>query len=156
MRKVFHFDSPRSKYVCDAAVLWCFDNRFDIAFRKFLQRQGLEHTDPIKVAGGAKSLASPEQEFHREFVVDQIGKSISLHQTRHVILMAHSDCGAYGGLDGAFDGDTAAERRHLQRELERARQYTLEKFPDLRVSAYFVDFEGVWEIPQDMNPQNSA
>src|SRR6476661_8925358 len=99
MRKVFHFDSPRNKYQCDAAILWCFDNRFDLAFRKFLMRNGIVNTDPIKIAGGAKSLASPEQESDREFVLDQIRKSIRLHDTRHVILMVHSDCGAYGGLD---------------------------------------------------------
>ena len=59
MRKVFHFDSPREKYQCDAVILWCYDNRFELAFRKFLSRIGIVHSDPIKIAGGAKSLASP-------------------------------------------------------------------------------------------------
>ncbi len=33
MRKVFHFSSPADKYVCDAAVVWCYDNRFETVFR---------------------------------------------------------------------------------------------------------------------------
>ena len=109
MKKVFHFDAPREKYHCDAAILWCFDNRFELGFRKFLKRIGVINSDPIKVAGGAKCLASPEHESDREFVLDQIRKSIRLHGTRRVILMVHSDCGAYGGLAGAFGGDTQAE-----------------------------------------------
>jgi len=68
MKKVFHFDSPREKYQCDAVILWCFDNQFELAFRKFLGRIGIVHSDPIKIAGGAKCLASPEHETDREFV----------------------------------------------------------------------------------------
>src|SRR5277367_2883673 len=102
MRKVFHFDSPREKYHCDAAIVWCFDNRFELGFRKFLHKIGVNYSDPIKIAGGAKSLASPTQESDREFVLDQIRTSMRLHDTKRVILMLHSDCGAYGGLDGGF------------------------------------------------------
>ena len=91
MKKVFHFDAPREKYHCDAAILWCFDNRFELGFRKFLKRIGVVNSDPIKVAGGAKCLASPEQESDRAFVLDQIRKSIRLHGTTRVILMVHSD-----------------------------------------------------------------
>ena len=41
MRKVFHFDSPREKYHCDASVVGCFDNRFETACRKLLKRIGV-------------------------------------------------------------------------------------------------------------------
>src|SRR3974377_1240168 len=106
MEKVFHFDSPRARYICDAAVVWCFDNRFDIGFRKFLKRIGVAYADPIKVAGGAKCLASPDEAADREFVLKQIRVSMELHKTKRVVLMLHSDCGAYGGLDGGFHGDS--------------------------------------------------
>ena len=105
MKKVFHFDAPREKYLCDAAVVWCFDNRFDLGFRKFLKRIGVTNSDPIKIAGGAKCLASPELETDREFVLEQIRKSMRLHGTRRVILMLHSDCGAYRGLTDGFGDD---------------------------------------------------
>src|SRR5512140_535059 len=108
MQKVFHFESPREAYACDAAIVWCFDNRFELGFRKFLKRSGILNTDPIKVAGGAKCLASPEHESDRMFIIEQIRKSMKLHGTRKVILMLHSDCGAYGGLE-AFGDDAEAE-----------------------------------------------
>jgi hypothetical protein len=145
MKKVFHFDAPREKYHCDAAILWCFDNRFDLGFRKFLKRIGVANSDPIKVAGGAKCLASPEHEADRVFVLDQIRKSIRLHGTRRVILMVHSDCGAYGGLAGSFKGNAQAEAAHHQKELVRAAANLLEAIPGLEVQGYFVDFEGIWD-----------
>jgi len=145
LKKVFHFDAPREKYHCDAAILWCFDNRFELGFRKFLKRIGVVNSDPIKVAGGAKCLASPEHETDREFVLEQIRKSMLLHGTKRAILMVHSDCGAYGGLAGGFGGDAQAEAAHHQRELAHAAANLLEAIPGLDVQGYFVDFEGIWD-----------
>jgi carbonic anhydrase len=150
VRKVFHLESAREHYHADAAVLWCFDHRFDLVFRKFLKRAGINHYDAIKVAGGAKLLASPEQEAERDFVLDQIRKSIRLHGTPLVILMVHSDCGAYGGLR-AFDGKTAAEAEHHRRELEIASAKLKATIPQIEVQTYFVDFDGVWETETGKN-----
>ncbi len=148
MQKVFHFDSPREKYHCDAAIIWCFDNRFDLGFRKFLKRRGVVNSDPIKVAGGAKSLASPERETDREFLLDQIRKSIRLHGTKQVILMLHSDCGAYGGL-AAFGNNAQAEAEHHRRELRKAAEILRNALPTVEVSGYFVNFDGIYEA--DLN-----
>ncbi len=145
MTKVFHFDSPREKYHCDAAIVWCFDNRFNLSFSKFLKRIAVANADPIKVAGGAKSLASPELERDRDFVLEQIRKSIRLHGTKLAILMMHSDCGAYGGLAG-FSGDARAEAEHQEKELRVAAANLQREIPELAVQAYFVDFEGVWAV----------
>ena len=152
MKKVFHFDAPREKYHCDAAILWCFDNRFELGFRKFLKRIGVNSSDPIKIAGGAKCMASPEHETDREFVLEQIRKSMRLHGTRRVILMLHSDCGAYGGLDGGFGGDTRAEVAHHKQELKHAAQFLHRSIPDITVEGYFVDFEGVWATDLELEP----
>jgi len=146
MKKVFHNDAPREKYHCDAAVVWCFDNRFQLGLTKYLKRQGILNTDPIKIAGGAKSLASPEHETDREFILEQIRKSIRLHGTKLAILMLHSDCGAYGGLDGGFGGDAQAEAAHHEKELRTAADCLAAAIPGLEIRSYFVDFDGVWEM----------
>jgi hypothetical protein len=146
MKKVFHFDAPREKYHCDAAVVWCFDNRFHLGFSKFLKRRGVSNSDPIKIAGGAKCLASPETETEREFVLEQIRKSIRLHGTKLVILMVHSDCGAYGGLVGGFGGNAQVEAQHHEEELHRAVECLQKAIPGVDVQAYFVDFEGIWAV----------
>ena len=146
MKKVFHFDSPRDRYQCDAVVVWCFDNRFELACRKFLKFEGVLQPDPIKVAGGPKSLASPEHAFQRAFVVEQIEKSARLHDTKRIILFMHSDCGAYGGL-ARFKDDVAAESAHHVEELTRAAVFLNATFPEMDVDCFFVNFEGVWEVP---------
>jgi hypothetical protein len=145
VKKVFHFDAPREKYHCDAAILWCFDNRFELGFSKFLKRIGVVHSDPIKIAGGAKCMASPEHESDREFVLEQIRKSMRLHGTKRVILMLHSDCGAYGGLDGGFQGDSQAEAIHHEQELHRAAANLSKAIPGIEIQGYFVGFEGIWD-----------
>ena len=146
MKKVFHWTAPREKYHCDAVIVWCFDNRFELGFRKFLKRNGVVNSDPIKIAGGAKSLVSPDRETDREFVIEQIRKSMRLHGTTRAILMLHSDCGAYGGLDGGFDGNAAAEARHHEADLRIAAANLMKAIPGISVETYFVDFDGIWEV----------
>jgi hypothetical protein len=148
MRKVFHFDSPREKYHCDASVVACFDNRFDTVCRKLLKRIGVVQPDPIRIAGGAKALASPDEEFHRSFVLDQIHKSIRLHGTDRVILMLHSDCGAYGGLATRFQGDTDAEAAHYRAELARASEFLADKIPGITVERFILNFDGAWIVEE--------
>jgi len=148
MRKVLHFDAPRDHYRSEAAVVWCFDDRFEQTLRKLMQRLNVEHPDRIRVAGGAKCLASPEPESERDFVLDQIRKSVRLHSAGRVVLMVHSDCGAYGGLK-AFQGDRQAEIRHHLEELDRAAACVRENVPGVAVDCYYVDFEGAWTADAD-------
>ena len=145
MKKIFHFDSPDAPYVADAAVLCCFDQRISTAVRKFLKKQGIERADMIIVAGGAKTLASPRNDFEQDFILEQVRMSIRLHQTRRVLVMSHSDCATYGGL-AHFKGDRAAEAAHHREELLRAGELLSANFPDLSIEPYFVKFDGIWEV----------
>jgi hypothetical protein len=145
MRKVFHFDSPPDAYTAYAAVLCCFDHRINLAVRKFLQRKAIMHPDMIIVAGGAKTLASPRNDFERDFILEQVRLSIRLHACCRVILMSHSDCATYGGL-AHFRNDRQAEAAHHKTELQRAADVVLANFPDVQVETYFVGFDGVWKL----------
>lgn len=100
--------------------------------------------DLIVVAGGAKCLAGDDLERDRKFVLEQVRTSIKLHGTQTVLLMLHSDCGAYGGL-AAFDHDTAREAEHHRKDLRRAADFLHAEIPGLTIRGFFVDFEGVWE-----------
>jgi carbonic anhydrase len=143
MEKVFHFDASADHYVADAAVVSCFDERIRQTVNKFLKRRGILRPDMIVVAGGAKTLASPRNEGERDFILEQLRLSILLHNTGRVLLVTHSDCGAYGGL-AAFDGDRAREQAHHGMELDRARDLVCAKFPEIPVQGFFVNFEGVF------------
>jgi carbonic anhydrase len=155
MRKVLHFTSTREEYTCDAAVVWCFDQRFEAVLRKVLKRLAVVHPDHIRVAGGARNLASPQQEGDRLFVLDQIRKSIRLHKTRTVVLMLHSDCGAYGGL-AAFQNDAEKEARNHSSDLQKAAEFLNQEIPEIAVKCYFVDFEGIWEVEPAGKSQSAA
>jgi hypothetical protein len=145
MKKVFHFDSPPEAYVADAAVLCCFDQRIRLATNKFLQRRKILKPDMIVVAGGAKTLASPRNDFERDFILEQVRLSIQLHHTNRMLLMSHSDCATYGGL-AAFQGDRQVEAAHHKKELQKGVRLLNERFPELAVEPYFVNFEGIWEL----------
>jgi len=145
MKKIFHFNSPPEAYVADAAVLCCFDQRIRLATNKFLQSKKILKPDMIVIAGGAKTLASPRNDFERDFILEQVRMSMRLHQTTRMILMSHSDCATYGGL-AAFQGDPQVEAAHHKQELRRGVELLREKFPRLAVEPYFVNFEGVWEL----------
>ena len=145
MRKVFHYDSSADPYVADAAVLCCFDHRISTAVRKFLKKQGIERADMIIVAGGAKTLASPRNDFEQDFILEQVRMSTRLHQTKRVMVMSHSDCATYGGL-AHFKGDEAAEAEHHRSELLCAGELLTSNFPGISVEPYFVKFDGIWEV----------
>jgi carbonic anhydrase len=154
MRKIFHFDSPAAPYVADAAVLCCFDHRISTAVRKFLKKQAIERADMIVVAGGAKTLASPRNDFEQDFILEQVRMSIRLHQTERVLVMSHSDCATYGGL-AHFKGDRQAEADHHRGELLRAAELLTSNFPGISVEPYFVKFDGIWDV-KNTNHAESA
>ncbi len=156
MQKVFHFDSARENYVSDAAIVWCFDNRFTLVLDKFLKRLRIEQCDRIRLAGGAKCLTAPAGDPDREFVLKQIGISMALHQTRRIVLTLHSDCGAYGGL-AAFGGDPRVEALRQAEELRKGAANLRAIHPELAVEAYFIDFDGVWAVDlRDNGPSSQA
>ena len=143
MNKAFHFDSPSAPYVADAAVLTCFDQRIRQAVIKFLQRRGILRPDMIVVAGGAKTLASPRNDFERDFILEQVRMSMLLHGTKRAYLFCHSDCATYGGL-AAYKNDVAAEAEHHFQELERAAGILKTAFSELQIECFFVNFEGIF------------
>jgi carbonic anhydrase len=145
VKKVFHFDSPTEKYRADACVVSCYDARFELATRKFLKKRGIWTTDPLKIAGGAKVFASPAEESARSFALGQVRTSMQLHGTNRLLLMIHSDCGAYGGLQ-AFGRDEEREAENQEIELRNAAEFLTSSVPSIAVECYFLRFNGVWAV----------
>jgi hypothetical protein len=109
----------------------------------------------IIVAGGAKTLASPRNDFERDFILEQIRLSIRLHACSRVILTSHSDCATYGGL-ARFQGDREAEAAHHKEELRHAAKLVASEFPDISVETYFVTFDGVWQSKEESRQKPRA
>jgi carbonic anhydrase len=147
VKKVFHFDSLTERYRADACIVACFDARFELATRKFLKKRGIGWADPLKIAGGAKAFASPAEESERSFALNQVRTSMRLHSTNHVMLMVHSDCGAYGGLQ-AFDGNEQREAENHESELRRAIDFLKHNISEVQVEGYYLKFSGVWAFEE--------
>jgi carbonic anhydrase len=145
VKKVFHFDSQTEKYRADACVVSCYDARFELATRKFLRKRGILTADPLKIAGGAKVFASPAEESARSFAIGQVQTSMQLHGTNRVMLMVHSDWGAYGGLQ-AFDCDEEREATHHESELRNAAEFLKSNISAIDVECYYLKFTGVWAV----------
>jgi Putative carbonic anhydrase len=145
VKKVFHFDSQTDMYRADACVVSCFDARFELVTRKFLKKRGIWWADPLKIAGGAKAFASPAEESERTFALGQVRTSMRLHRTTRVMLMVHSDCGAYGGLQ-AFEGNEEREAANHESELRSAAKFLKSNISAIDVECYYLKFNGVWAL----------
>ena len=148
MEQVLYFDSSREAYEADAAVLACPDARFELVLRKLLRRLGLEHPDVFRIVGGPKALSSGS-DAEQSFVIDQLRASRRLHRTHRLLLVAHSDCGAYGGLCARFDGNRHRERGFHEVELSRAATAVSASLGDWQIDQCFIDFERVLYRPAE-------
>lgn len=138
------FDTPREPYTSDATVLACFDARFDVALRKVLRRMGLRNPDVIRVAGGPRTLTALGSPLERVVVLEQVRLSRRLHGARRVVLVGHSDCGAYGGLAATFADDADRERTFLRRELRLAAGALHDGLGAVEVTTCFLGFDRAW------------
>ena len=117
-------------------MITCFDARFDLAVRKFLKRRGVVVFDQVKIPGGVKSLAAPECDTDRDFVLRMVRTSMRLHGSARVLIVAHRECGAYP--DAPIDLVAA--------DALRAKEFLRASEPSLAVECYFADFDGVYGI----------
>jgi hypothetical protein len=139
--KVIKYKSPRKHYQADACIVWCFDDRFSGTLENFVRLRKFRNFDLIKIGGGAKALTGGSGKFTQKFVLDQIKTSLRLHHPPLVILMTHSDCGAYGGL-AAFDNDPRLERKKHRAFLVEARKILRRNLPrSVKIETVFADFE---------------
>lgn len=136
MQKLFHFGCSQEVYTADACVISCFDARFDLPIRKFLQRRGIVTFDQIKIPGSAKALGAPDCEADRDFVLRMVRTSIRLHAPTRALLFAHNDCGAYPGIGAEV---VAADLRRGAEVLRRAE-------PSLTIECFFADFDGIYSV----------
>jgi len=96
-----------SKHTCTALILHCMDFRLGKPIKQYLQERGLlGDCDIVSIAGASKNIARPTEPTDREFALRQIRTSVRLHEIKKVIVMNHTDCGAYGGRSSPEDRES--------------------------------------------------
>ena len=122
---------------CKALVLHCMDFRFISKINEYLASQDLMgNFDDVSIAGACKNFVSPQNDAERELLLKQIEISRRLHGMEEVILMNHTDCGAYGG-HAAFESAEAEYRKHVE-DMEASKKMILERWPELKVKKILV------------------
>lgn len=115
---------------CDAVVLACIDFRFWKETMQFVEQNlGIESYDFPKLPGSAKAINESQD---GDVSMMCLGVPCDLHGVDKIVIVNHSDCGAYGG-SGKFEGDVLAEQQFHETELRKAREIVLEKYPEKEV-----------------------
>jgi carbonic anhydrase len=126
---------------CKALLVQCMDFRLMKGIRTFLDQNGLTgDCDIVSVAGAVKGIADTSAPSDTEFVLKQIGLSHELHAIKHLILMNHLDCGAYGG-SAAFASPEEERAKHLA-DLRRSRDILKQKYPELEIKLVIAKIDG--------------
>lgn len=130
---------------CKALIIHCMDFRFGEAIKNWLKEKGLlNNCDIVSLAGASKGLVSPKNPAEPEIILRQIEISSNLHKISQVILMNHTDCGAYGGRD-AFASGEAEHSQHLS-DMQKAKKIILQKFPELEIKIVLAKINPLGQI----------
>lgn len=128
-------------HTCSTLLVHCMDFRLEKGIHDdFLIPQNLSgDCDIVSVAGGAQALTQPDNPA-RKIVLDQITLSHALHGVSRVILMNHTDCGAYGGSAAFADSEREVQQHSV--DLAEAKKTVLEKLPSLTVRTVLARIDG--------------
>lgn len=119
-------------HTCKAAILHCIDFRLGPAVKAWLEEKNhLGDCDIVSVAGATKDFTFP---------LEQLELSHKLHDTSTVVLMNHTDCGAYGGRS-AFGSDDEETETHFS-AMSQAKAKLLERLPHLEVRTVLARIDG--------------
>lgn len=112
----------------DWAIIRCIDGRLNEAIEAYLEEMGVPTLhDVYSLPGGPKDLIDGDEGFIK--TIDEI--IVQLHGVTNIMLIQHTDCGAYGGR--AKCGCT--ERRDLEFQLCQLRRagHAMTQFPELKI-----------------------
>ncbi|MDD3292575.1 MAG: hypothetical protein PHT67_00565 [Candidatus Pacebacteria bacterium] len=116
---------------CKSIIFKCMDFRLTKETNRFLQENNLiGDCDIVSLAGSSKSLADGKEEI-KNLLLKQIKTSKDLHCATEVILIHHSDCGAYKA-SCCFASEE--EEKNIQTEdMNTVEKLIKENFPEMEV-----------------------
>lgn len=125
MKTNFKFNNIHS---CEAVVLTCIDFRFWKETIEFVEdKLGIKLYDFPSLPGSAKAINESS-----DLAMSCISVPCDLHHVGKIVIINHQDCGAYGG-SAKFNGDSVAEQKFHEGELQKAKAKILEKYPEKEV-----------------------
>ncbi|MFA6551782.1 MAG: carbonic anhydrase [Patescibacteria group bacterium] len=99
-------------HICQNLLVRCMDFRLTREMNKWMEEKGyVSDCDLVSLAGAGKAIADDAKQ--GETLLDQIKLSVELHHSHCVVLMHHSQCGAYAA---AYTFASAEEEKAKQVE----------------------------------------
>lgn len=118
------------KHKCENIVIHCMDFRIIEKTNSFLRENyGADNCDIVSVAGASKIIA----ETNGDYLLKQIEMSHNLHESKKVVLIHHSDCGAYQIKN------TEEEKIKQFEDIKKSEDIIKKMFPDMEVDKVWVE-----------------
>ena len=122
-------------FPCRAIVISCMDWRLWPALDELLRQRLEGGFDRLLVAGGTLALVRPPDAAVSDYLLSCVDLAYRAHGVRHAVLVAHNDCGAYGGRKAFADETT--ERAFLTADLKAGGAKLRERWPDLQTTCLY-------------------
>ena len=124
-------------HTCNHLFVRCIDFRFQEAMDEWAKAQGLtKDYDLVVLAGAQKSILDEDT---AATAMKQVELSVKLHESNTVIIMAHQDCGAYGGSKSFANWEE--ERSQYVTDLGAAESKIKEKDENINVKKLILTFD---------------
>ncbi len=124
---------------CSTIIIHCIDFRLINKIREWMDENGLKNdSDVLSLAGGIKDLVDGSKEI-QDFILKQIGVSYNLHNARKVIIIQHSDCGAYK-TNYNFTDEEAEFAQQLE-DINTAEEMIKNYFDDISVEKIWIQMK---------------
>jgi len=124
---------------CDTLLIRCMDFRFHRALEenlaKLIGQEACEFDSPGVGGGGSKSIIDGDS---REVVLGALDIAIEKHGVKHIIIVDHIDCGAYGG-SSRFADEVEEEKFHIEK-LHEAGSILSRQYPKLELDLVYQDW----------------
>lgn len=128
-----HYKRPfqfKGIHHCQAVVLACIDFRFWKETQQFIEEKlGIQSYDFPKLPGAVKAINEAQE---GDVALQCISVPVQLHQVKRIVLINHSDCGAYGGSK-FFENDSEKEQAFHEAQLKKAKEKMLGQYADKEV-----------------------
>ena len=118
-------------HVCKNLLIRCMDFRLRHGLKDWIEENELFEGgfDTISLAGASKGLVD-EGEDVRNYLLKNVGVSMDLHAAERIVLLHHSDCGAYGEYRFA---NGAEEKLRQVEDMRKSKAILQERFPKAQV-----------------------
>ena len=127
-----------AKHEVGTVVVACIDFRFRKQLpNAIFQTFGVDDYDDPKLAGGAKNIASPDDDGRRKAILDDIALALDKYRAKQILLLNHQNCGKYAAEGHVFT-DSGDERAFHEKELRLAGDITFSHFHDAKILLGYV------------------